>query len=178
MGQGSGLSLGREKVRAEASASGEIWPGHRAAPEPDLWAIVLAGGDGVRLRDLAGKIAYPGCPKQYAVLYEGRCLLRHTLERAELLTSPERITTVVSTAHHREVEIHLVDRPPETVLAQPTNLGTGVGVLLGLTWIVGRAPAATVVILPSDHFVRETGLFVEHIRLAERAIDRFPETVP
>lgn len=158
--------------------SAASWLGPPTSPQgSEIWGIVLAGGDGIRLRNLAGKIAYPGCPKQYAVTYEGRCLLRHTLERAELLMPPERIVTVVSRAHDQEVKRHLADRPPATVLAQPANRGTGVGVLLGLACILERAPGATVVVLPSDHFVDAPERFMEHVRLAKEAVDRRPGAV-
>ncbi len=49
--------------------------------------------------------------------------------------------------------------------------------LLGLACILERAPGATVVVLPSDHFVDEPERFMEHVRLAKEAVDRRPGTM-
>lgn len=44
-----------------------------------LWAIVLAGGEGVRLRPLTRRLYAEERPKQYAILTGSRSLLRQTL---------------------------------------------------------------------------------------------------
>src|SRR5262245_24986085 len=68
-----------------------------AAARP--WAIVLAGGEGSRLRPLVERIHPDGRPKQYAVLTGERSLLRQTLDRTALAIPPER-TVVVTTRSH------------------------------------------------------------------------------
>src|SRR5262247_2694309 len=63
-------------------------------------AIVLAGGDGTRLkpfiRELKGVNALP---KQYCNVIGSRSMLEHTFDRAERLIDPERIFTVVRQEH-------------------------------------------------------------------------------
>jgi len=46
-----------------------------------LWGIVLARGEGVRLRPLARRVCGDDRPKQYVPLFGGRTLLRQTLDR-------------------------------------------------------------------------------------------------
>ena len=48
----------------------------------DLWAIVLAGGEGVRLRPLARRVCGDDRPKQYVPLLGARTLFGQTLEAA------------------------------------------------------------------------------------------------
>ena len=48
------------------------------------WAVVLAGGEGVRLRALVSRIYGDDRPKQYAALLDSRTLLRQTLDRVSL----------------------------------------------------------------------------------------------
>lgn len=66
---------------------------------PRLWGVVLAGGEGVRLRALARQICGDERPKQYLPLFGDRTLLRETLDRVALAIPPAR-TAVVTLCHH------------------------------------------------------------------------------
>ena len=47
----------------------------REVPSRDLWTIVLAGGEGVRLRELTRALHGEELPKQFALIHGGRSLL-------------------------------------------------------------------------------------------------------
>ena len=67
----------------------------RSAPSPGNWAIVLAGGEGERLRpQIKGWLGYH-CPKQYCTFVGRRSMLQHTLDRAKQLVPADRIITVM-----------------------------------------------------------------------------------
>ena len=68
---------------------------------PSVWAIVLAGGAGVKSRPLVDRVYGDGRPKQYAALLDSRTLLRHTLDRVALLVPPERTVVVTMRDHDR-----------------------------------------------------------------------------
>src|SRR5215831_7638963 len=59
-----------------------------------LWAIVLAGGEGIRLRSLVRRACGEERPKQYVPLLESRTLLRQTVDRVAGLVPPERTVVV------------------------------------------------------------------------------------
>jgi mannose-1-phosphate guanylyltransferase len=127
------------------------------------WAVVLAGGEGTRLRSVTRAIAGDDRPKQYVPLISGDSLLQQTLTRAARLSPAER-TVVVSQRHHtawlaRQVGGHRGLR----LLLQPENRDTAAGVLLPIYWIAARDPEATVVVYPSDHFVLEDDAFLAHV---------------
>lgn len=148
--------------------------GPLGSPEPGLWGIILAGGDGERFKELAvGLYGYPRS-KQYCAIIGTRSMVQHTLDRAEFLIPPERILVVVNRDHDEEVREQLASRPPGTVLFQPRNRDTAAGVLLPLTWIARWDSDATVVILPSDHFILEEGRFMAYVLWAKRLVDREP----
>src|SRR5262249_22445108 len=129
------------------------------------WAVVLAGGQGVRLREPTRHVYGEDRPKQYAVLTGGKSLLRQTLDRVQLLIPPER-TVVVSMAGrgaYLDAELRSSPRAPH-VLTQRKARGTAAAILLAAHWIRAKDPNAFLVVLPSDHFVADDRIFTDHIR--------------
>jgi mannose-1-phosphate guanylyltransferase len=53
-----------------------------------LWGIVLAGGDGMRLRPFIQAYFNEDRPKQYCTFLGTQSMLRHTIRRAECLLPP------------------------------------------------------------------------------------------
>lgn len=132
----------------------------------DLWTIVLAGGDGVRLRQLTRALHGEALPKQFALIHGGRSLLQATVARAQRWSRPERIVVVVAEEREALARAQLAEMGPVDIVAQPANRGTGPGLLLPLARVMARDPSARVVILPSDHYVRDEAPFEQSIRLA------------
>ncbi|MBI2088069.1 MAG: NTP transferase domain-containing protein [Deltaproteobacteria bacterium] len=143
---------------------------------PDLCAIVLAGGEGKRLRPFVQRLRGDDLPKQYVKLAGERSLLETTLGRVERLIRPERVF-VVSNSHHLkypEARRQIAERPHGTVILQPANKDTGAGIFVSLMHVLKRYPEAGVAIFPSDHFVENDALFIEHVYLAHYAVQRHP----
>jgi len=138
------------------------------------WAVVLAAGEGSRLRSLTTDAHGNSTPKQFCSLDGGPSLLRLALRRAERVARRSRVTTIVAAQHAIwwRGEIGLV--PDSNVVVQPCNRGTAVGVLLPLLRILARDPGAHVVLLPSDHFVAEESVLERALRDAIREVSRRP----
>jgi mannose-1-phosphate guanylyltransferase len=128
-----------------------------------LWAVVLAGGEGARLRPLVRHVCGDERPKQFSPLLGARTLLGQTLDRVGLLIPPARTVVVTLQAHARYVERELGEKLRPHVLSQPENRGTAAGILLAAQWIETRDPSATLACFPSDHLVLETASFMEHV---------------
>ncbi len=140
--------------------------------QADLWGLVLAGGEGKRLQEFVHQLRGESLPKQYVNFVGTRSMLQHTLDRAERLIPRRKILTVV-TEHHLwapTVRRQLSDRAPATVIVQPENKDTGPGILLPLTYLYKGCPDATIALFPSDHFILEEDRFLDHVRLAARAV--------
>jgi mannose-1-phosphate guanylyltransferase len=105
-------------------------------------------------------------PKQYCSLNGGPSLLQLSLRRALAVTSRERIVTVVNEAHRRWWEAEFATWRGSTVVVQPCNQGTGLGVLLPLLVIAKSDPDAGVLCIPSDHCVEHEDLLAEFLRQA------------
>lgn len=136
--------------------------------------IVLAGGEGQRLRPFIRRFRTDDLPKQYVNLIGTQTMLERTFCRAEKLIRQKRVFTVVSRAHLRYAEVRkqLSGRPKGTVVAQPENRETAPGLLLPLSYLYKSFPNATVVVLPSDHFILEENLFTRYLDLACRVVER------
>jgi dTDP-glucose pyrophosphorylase len=143
-------------------------PAPRSLPDVcargSLWAIVLAGGQGIRLRSLTRHVHGDDRPKQFAVLSDNRSLLRQTLDRVALLIPPERTVVVTMAEHLRYVAAELdASGHGPWVLPQPEDRGTAAALLWPAHWIHARDPEATLAVFPSDHFVLEDRGFMGHV---------------
>lgn len=119
----------------------------------EIWAIILAGGEGKRLSALTRALYGRDLPKQFAVLAGARSLLQETIERAGQLTPLERTVVVVSRHHEELAREQLVPYRGVHLLVQPHGLDTGPGLILPLAYVRARSPAARVVVLPADHHI-------------------------
>jgi mannose-1-phosphate guanylyltransferase len=145
-------------------------------PAPgQLWAIVLAGGEGVRLRPLTGKICGEQRPKQYVPLFEGRSLLDQTLDRVGLIVPRSRTVVVTLRSHSRYFFGPFAAAGSPHVLVQPADRGTAAGVLFPAQWVAWQDPEATVAVFPSDHFVLETAAFMDHVARVAAWVDEHPD---
>ncbi|MGH8259357.1 MAG: sugar phosphate nucleotidyltransferase, partial [Steroidobacteraceae bacterium] len=131
-----------------------------------LWALVLAAGDGRRLQGLTTMGGGIPVPKQFCSLELGPSLLQEAIARAAAAVAPERICAIVAARHRRWWADHLDALLPENVIVQPQNRGTANGILLPLLTILDRDPQARILLLPSDHCVREERRLAGALRYA------------
>ncbi len=88
-------------------------------------AVVLAGGDGTRLRSLTRQLAGDDRPKQFCHLLSAETLLAATRRRARRLIAPGSLFTVVTRKHERFYRPELADAAPGTkqvLQARPADL--------------------------------------------------------
>ena len=153
-------------------------PGSRVASlngdEQRVWSVVLAGGEGIRLRPLTRYVSGDQRPKPYARLLGSRSLLQQTIDRVTLTIPLER-TVVLGLRSHLEYlgEEFSADRP--RILMQPENRGTAAAILLAVHWISWRDPAAIVVVCPVDHFIRGEMALMSHVMSVAAFVRDSPE---
>lgn len=140
-----------------------------------VWSLVLAGGDGERLKPLVQRWLGRPRPKQYCTFVGTRSMFQHTVDRATQLTAADR-TVVVAARHHRvDVASQLRGRSIDKLLLQPANRDTAAGVFLPLSYVWGRNPQATIVVHPSDHFIFPEHRFIDTVRHAIASVDAVPD---
>ena len=139
-----------------------------------FWAVLLAGGDGIRLRDLTVKIAGDDRPKQFCPITGAESLFRQTRARLDPLFSAHRQVFVVSYAHERYYRKELADAKDSLVIAQPMNRGTAVGIIIALVQVMQADPDAIVGFFPCDHHYSDDESFRSSVRSATAGAEQFP----
>ena len=139
------------------------------------WSIVLAGGDGRRIRGFVQRWLGRPRPKQYCAFVGERSLFQHTVDRASALCSQDRIVALVAREHREEAWAQLEGRGAGTVLLQPKQCETAAGLYLSLTYIRAKDPLATVVVYPADHFVYPEDRFVACVHRALWTLEWLPD---
>lgn len=146
--------------------------------EAETWAVVLAAGEGTRLRSLTTSSSGKTVPKQFCSLYEGPSLLHEALARAEEVATYTRTCAIVARQHRQWWEGMLGYLPAANIIVQPENRGTANGILLPLLHILEREPDARIVLLPSDHHVRQETILSASLRKAVEQLSwRYDETI-
>jgi mannose-1-phosphate guanylyltransferase len=149
----------------------------RVAYRADQWALILAGGEGTRLRSLTRRISGEERPKQFCPIIGRESLLEQARRRARLLIEPARTLLILTRAHEAFYAPLLAETDPASVVVQPLGRGTAPAIVYGLLRIAPVSPTATVVILPSDHYVSHDVRFMAHVASGFAAVARHPDLV-
>ncbi len=148
-----------------------------AAPGGEVRLIILAGGDGVRLRSVTRALEGDDRPKQFATLVGKEPLLVQTVRRASLIAPADRMLIVLTRGHEAWYREVLPQDGSSGLAIQPENRGTATGVLFALLRIAAQTTEAPVVILPSDHWVSSDPTFMLHAQVAVEFVEANPGAV-
>ena len=170
--QAEGVAM---EVGAMTSGAGRLKSMAPIVGDSAVWSVVLAGGEGERLRPLMERWWGFHRPKQYCTFVGRRSMLQHTLGRAESLSGAGRMLVVVANHHEPHNRDQLDGSCSGVMMAQPWNRGTAAGIFLPLTYIGAKDPGSTVVILPSDHFVHPEEDFIVAVHRATLAAQQLPD---
>lgn len=136
-----------------------------------MYAIILAGGSGSRLWPLSRELY----PKQLIALHENRSLLQSTVMRLHTLVENQKIVCITNVKHSNDVKFQLRQINCEgNVLSEPMGKNTAPAIACALEYIkqISDNKDEKVLVLPSDHLVRDTELFKQTIKKAEALAER------
>ena len=143
----------------------------------DAAAIILAGGEGRRLRSLTRRLVGDDRPKQFCPVVGHETLLAQTRRRAAHVADPARTFVVVTRTHEAYYRTALADAPAGAVVEQPEGRGTAPAILYALMRQAVVAPARAVVMLPSDHFIEDDSAFMARVAAAMDTVRSRPGLV-
>ena len=140
------------------------------------WGVILAGGDGTRLRSLTRFICGDNRPKQFCPLFDEGTLLGNTVRRAER-SIPAAQTLFALTHTHRDFYAGELDGFQSQRIVQPANKGTTPPILFSALSIAKMDEDALMAVLPSDHHYSDEACFTAALESAFEIAAKRPESV-
>jgi mannose-1-phosphate guanylyltransferase/mannose-6-phosphate isomerase len=136
--------------------------------EASIRSVVLCGGSGTRLWPLSRA----GFPKQFLGLTADESLLQQTVMR---VTGPQFAPPiVVGGAEHRFMiadHLHRIGVRPAQIILEPVPRNTAAAVALAVLRAAADDPDALLLILPSDHVIRDVEAFRAGVEAAVKAAE-------
>lgn len=141
------------------------------------YAVILAGGEGTRLRSITKMIAGDDRPKQFCSILGDESLLDKTRLRTVREVPAENTFFSLNQKHERFYDLSLEQVPDRLKVIQPEARGTGPAILYSLFRIAKANPAATVAFFPSDHYFSDDHAFMSHVGSAFDIVKTDPSSV-
>jgi mannose-1-phosphate guanylyltransferase len=141
----------------------------------ESWGLILAGGDGSRLREVTTTGDGQIIPKQYCSIGGATCLLEDAIRRARSVAMASQVAAVVAAQHRRWWSYAAAGCNEAHIFVQPQNRGTANGILFALLKLEQLSPNATVTLLPADHYYRDERALTRALRAAVNLSRRTPE---
>ena len=128
----------------------------------NIYALILAGGSGQRF----WPVSRDRLPKQLLRLFDDKTMLEQTVERLDGLVPKKNILVLTNHQQLDGVRAVLKDFPEENILAEPEKRDTAPAIALGVGWVAARDPNATMMVLPSDHLIKDHAQFQRALKTA------------
>lgn len=133
-----------------------------------LCAYIMAGGSGERFWPLST----PEKPKQLLKLFSEKSMIRETVDRILPLIPAERIFIGTNVKQAKGILAELPMLPAENVVIEPSFKDTAAAIGYGAMYIKHRFEDACMVVLASDHLIKDPDNFRQIIvKASEEAVD-------
>jgi mannose-1-phosphate guanylyltransferase len=139
------------------------------------WAVILAGGEGSRLKSLSRFIAGDDRPKQFCALFGGKTLLGRTRARVARAIPPQQTLFVVVKKHEPYYGAELGELDPSRIVVQPANAGTSAAILYSLLRLSRLDEDPIVAFFPTDHDYADEYRFTQAVQTAVEAAADYPD---
>ncbi len=126
-------------------------------------ALIMAGGRGERFWPRSRK----SLPKQFLSLTgDGKTMIQLTVERILPLVRMEDIYIATNKIYKPLVQKQLPGLPEQNILCEPVGRNTAPCIGMGAAFISRRYEDALMIVLPSDHQITNSPLYLDTLRAA------------
>jgi len=128
----------------------------------NYYAILMAGGIGSRFWPASKKSS----PKQFLdILGVGETLFQNTFKRLSRLIPQKNIYVLTNEEYVEVVKDQINGITDDQIVAEPAMRNTAPSILLGALKIYKKNPKASIVVAPSDHWIREEEKFIAALEM-------------
>ncbi|MEX0773060.1 MAG: mannose-1-phosphate guanylyltransferase [Balneolales bacterium] len=127
-----------------------------------VYALIMAGGIGSRFWPKSRKAK----PKQFLNLIGDKTMLQNTANRILPLIPVERTLVITNASYTDLVKEQIPDIPDENVIGEPVARNTAPCIAFAAAWLLNKDPDATLVVLPSDHYIHDEKTYLKVLSAA------------
>lgn len=138
-----------------------------------LCALIMAGGKGTRFWPLSTADK----PKQFLKLLGSETMIQMTVNRINKKIPLERIFVCTTKSYIELVKEQLPNLPFENIIVEPEGRNTAPCIALSAMIIKRKFKNANMVVLPSDHLIRDEEGFLEKIKEADEFLKNNKDAV-
>lgn len=135
--------------------------------------VIFAGGVGTRLWPLSRKKS----PKQFEHIVGNKSTLQIVVDRMRPLFKPEDIFISTGSQYVELVAQQLHDVPRTNIFGEPAKKDVGPAVAYVLGYLAKRFPDEAVIILWSDHLVKQEKKFLDIVATAREVVESDHEKI-
>ncbi len=136
-------------------------------------AVIMAGGSGTRLWPLSRRKH----PKQLLRIFEGKSLLRRSMERLRGLLEPRQIYVITGQDHLPMIAEELPELPAENLIGEPCPRDTANAVGLAAHLLSRRDPEGTMAVFTADHIIMPIETFQDTVRRGYEAAEKYSDAL-
>ena len=129
-----------------------------------IYAIIMAGGVGSRFWPRSKK----DFPKQLLKIFDDDTMIQATVKRLKPLINDENIFVVTNKIQADEVKRQLQNIPEKNIIIEPFGRNTAACIGLASIFIKSINPDAVTVVLPADHMIKDTDIFLKTLQNAAK----------
>ena len=133
-----------------------------------LIALIIAGGSGQRFWPLSNEQH----PKQLLKLFSDKTMIRETVDRILPLIPRERIFIATNIKQAEDIKKELPFLPDENIIKEPMFKDTAACIGYASLYIKNKIGRGNLLVLPSDHLIKERNAFLEIIERGENLIEK------
>lgn len=133
-----------------------------------ITSLIMAGGKGERFWPKSRT----NLPKQFLSMSGNKSMIQQAVSRLELLMDIQQIFIVTNELYAELISIQIPHLPTDNIIIEPSGRNTAPCIALSSIYIDEKYPNSTIIVLPSDHIVKNESEFIDILKTATRVADR------
>ncbi|RED57645.1 mannose-1-phosphate guanylyltransferase [Cohnella lupini] len=127
-----------------------------------ITSLIMAGGKGERFWPKSRT----NLPKQFLNISGNKSMIQQAVARLERLMDIQQIFVVTNELYAELISAQIPHLPSHNIIIEPIGRNTAPCIALSSIYIQEKYPDSTIIVLPSDHIIKDEIEFIEILRTA------------